>query len=750
MQDFKGVVGRTVSDSTPWWPEPVRAPQGSPNIVVIVLDDVGFSDLGCYGSEITTTNMDRLASRGLRYTNFHTTAVCSSSRACLLTGRNHHSVGMAAVSNWDMGFPGSRGRVARSAGNLAEMLRPVGYGNFITGKWHLTPLAEATPAGPYAEWPLSRGFDRFYGNFAGDNNWVPMNLVHDNHRTLPPDKPDFHLTEEIVDRSIEFIRDQVSVYPEKPFFLYTCFRACHSPYHAPPEYIAKYRGVFDRGWDVGRAERLERQKHLGVVPASTETGPRNADVPPWDDLTDAERRLCTSIQEAYAAMLEHADVHIGRLLDFIDRIGKRDDTIVLLLSDNGATREGGTLGATNAMRWNNALPPLAIEEELAQLDRVGGPLTYPVNAKGWSMVGNTPLKRYKSTTHGGGIRDPLVISWPSRISDAGGIRSQFCHIVDVAPTILELLGVDAPGEIGGVSQQPIEGVSFAYTFAAQDAPTRKKVQYFEMMGNRGIWHEGWKAVAFHEPHTNFDADQWELYHLDEDFGEQHDLAAAEPERLRQLVDLWWAEAGKHNVLPLDDRILERFLVSPPNPVTSRQRFVYYPGAYIPGEAMPNIKNVSYSMTSTITRGDAHCDGVIAACGDATLGFALYVKDGRLVHHYNAAGDHYRVESDADVPVGECTVRYEFTKTGDLSGVASLFVDGKVVGRAPIARTIGVTFVHLGIMVGSSRGTPVCDGYEGRFPFQGDIDTVVFDIGNDREVVALPDNVHEWTARGEKM
>jgi arylsulfatase len=748
--EFKGVIGRTVETSTPWWPPAPQPPGPSPNIVFIVLDDVGFSDLGCFGSEIHTPNMDRLAARGLRYTNFHTTAVCSSSRACLLTGRNHHSVGMAAVSNWDMGFPGSRGRVARSAGNLAEMLRPYGYGTFITGKWHLTPLAEATPAGPYDEWPLSRGFERFYGNFAGDNNWVPMNLVYDNHRTLPPERPDYHLSDDIVDRAIEFIRDQVSIHPEKPFFLYTCFRACHSPYHAPPEFLARYRGVFDDGWDECRARRLERMKELGIVPASTELGPRNADVPAWDELSEGERRLCTTIQEAYAAMLDHADANIGRLLAFIDKIGKTEDTMVVLLSDNGATREGGTLGASNAMRWNNALPPLAIEDELAQLERVGGPLTYPVNAKGWSMVGNTPLKRYKSTTHGGGIRDPMIVSWPARITDHGSLRTQFSHLVDVVPTVLELLEIEPPAEINGVAQQPIEGVSFAHTFASATAPTNKQAQYFEMMGNRGIWHEGWKAVSFHEPHTSFDDDVWELYHLDEDMGEQYDLATEMPEKLRQMVDLWWAEAGKHNVLPLDDRILERFLVSPPSPVTSRNRFVYYPGAYIPGEVMPNIKNISYTITAQITRPSVDCDGVIVSCGDATLGYSLYVKDGRLAYHYNAAGDHSHVVAEPQLPVGPCTVRFEFTKTGELEGTGALFVDDKPVGETHLGRTIGVTFTHLGLMIGSGRGTPVADDYVGRFPFQGEIDTVVYELGDDREVVKLPDNVHNWTARGEKM
>ena len=535
-REFGGVIGDTFAESTPWWPEPARAPEGAPNVVVIVLDDVGFADFGCYGSEIPTPHIDAIAARGLRFTNFHTTAICSASRACLLTGRNHHSVGMGSVSNWDTGFPGSRGRVALSAGNLAEILRPSGYASFAVGKWHLTQMREASHGGPFEHWPLRRGFDRFYGFFDGANNWHPSDLVYDNHRVLPPQHDGYHLTGDLVDRSIEFIRDQVSVYPEKPFFLYFCPFACHCPTQAPAEFVERQRGRYDRGWDELRAERLERQKALGIVPAHTELPPRNPDVKAWDALSDDERNFTARIYESYAAMLEHTDHEIGRLLSFLERVGKRDDTIVVVVSDNGATREGGPLGDINWYRSANVMPMGAIATQADQLAVIGGPTTAPVNATGWSMVGNTPLKRYKGNTHGGGVRDPLIISWPARLTDHGGVRSQFCHIVDVLPTIVSLVGVPTPSVVNGVEQQPIEGQSMLDCIERRDAPTPKTVQYFEIHGNRAIWRDGWKAVTFHVPNTPFADDRWELYHLDRDVGECHDVAAQHPELLAELVD----------------------------------------------------------------------------------------------------------------------------------------------------------------------------------------------------------------------
>jgi arylsulfatase A-like enzyme len=752
---FPGVVGRTVRDSTPWWPAPVAAPPGSPNIVVIVVDDVGFADLGCFGSEIETPNIDRLAASGLRYNNFHTTALCSPTRACLLTGRNHHSVGMGVVTNWDTGFPGYRGRIARSAGTLAEILRPAGYNTFATGKWHLTPPEETTAAGPFDQWPVQRGFDRFYGFLDGaTDQWTP-DLVHDNHPVEPPSRPGYHLTEDIVTRSIQLVRDQVSAHPEKPFFLYMCFGTAHYPLHAPREHVDKYRGTFDRGWDTCRAERLARQTELGIVPAGTELAPRMAGVPAWDELDPDERRLCARLQEAYAGMLDHTDAHIGRFLDSLVDVGQHEQTLVVFLSDNGATLEGGRVGSVNWLRYINGLPDDDLDEALAVLDDIGGPTTSPVYPMGWGQAGNTPLKRFKQNTHGGGVRDPLIVSWPGRITDGGAIRTQYCHAVDVVPTVVDVLGIDPPAELGGVPQQPIEGVSLAPTFGDPAAPSAKQVQYFEMLGNRAVWRDGWKAVTYHAPGQDFDDDRWELYHVAEDFSECHDLASQFPERLDELVDLWWAEAGRHQVLPLDDRILERFHVPKPRPITDRSTFTYYPGARIPSSASPDVRNVSYTITAHVDRpasgghrlddgraGDGRAgDGVIVSCGDRFSGYALFVHDDRLVHDYNCGGVHHVVRSSTPLPTGPSTLEFRFTRTGHLQGVGSLHVDGHEVGSAPIPRTLGTTVGPTGVSIGRSALSPVSDLYDRPFEFAGTIAKVVFEIGDDREA-AGPVDIHD--------
>jgi arylsulfatase len=598
-------------------------------------------------------------------------------------------------------------------------------------------MREVSHGGPYDHWPLRRGFDRFYGFFDGANNWAPSDLVYDNHRVLPPDRPDYHLTEDLVDRSIEFVRDQVSVYPEKPFLLYFCPFACHCPYHAPQSFLEKQRGNYDRGWDVVREQRLARQKSLGIVPAHTKLPPRNPDVKAWDELTSEERAFTSRIFEAYAAMLEHTDAQIGRLIAYLERIGKLDNTVVVIVSDNGATREGGSLGDSNWYRSANVMSLGDVSAQIGQLDQIGGPYTGAVNATGWAMVGNTPLKRYKGNTHGGGVRDPLIISWPARLAARGELRDQFCHMIDIVPTVLELLGAAAAPTVAGVDQQPIEGKSLVPTLDDPAAPTPKSVQYFEMHGHRGIWRDGWKAVTFHTPGTDFADDRWELYHLDDDVGECDDLANEHPQLVADLVEQWWSEARKYNVLPLDDRLLERFLVRPPNPITDRRRFEYYDDVYIPTEAMPDTRNVSYTITAQLEHPTGTSDGVIAACGDRLMGYAFYIKDGHLRYHYNAAGDRSSVVSSTPVPVGRVTVQYRFDKTGHLTGMGSLFVDGNKVGEGTVGPTIGVTFAPLGLAIGSSRASSVCSDYEGPFRYRGTIESVVYDIGDDRETKSLP-------------
>lgn len=727
---FEGHVGRTVAESTPWWPGPHLPAAGSPDVVMVVFDDVGFSDFGCFGSTIRTPTLDGLAARGLRYQNFHTTSLCSPTRACLLTGRNHHSVGMGVVSNWDTGFPGYRGRVTQRAGTMAEILGSAGYATMAVGKWHLAPVDETSAAGPYRQWPLGRGFDRFYGFLDGaTDHWVP-DLVSDNHRIDPPRRDNYHLTEDLVDTGIQFVRDQVSVLPEQPIFLYLCFGTAHSPIHAPEDVIESYRGRFDQGWDDERAERLERQVGMGVVPPGTELAPRNDGVVPWDSLSRDEQRSAARFQEVYAAMIEHTDTQLGRLIDELTTMGRFDNTLLVALSDNGATLEGGPDGSVNYFRWVNGLGSEPLDQRLAALDELGGPTTYPVYPMGWGQVSNTPLKRYKQNTHAGGIRDPLIVSWPARVTGGGAIRSNYCHASDVLPTVLELLSLDAPDEIAGVDQLPLEGVSFAATVGDTPGPTDKSVQYFEMLGNRGVWRDGWKAVAYHPSGTAFDDDRWELYHLDEDFSECHDLAAQLPDKLAELQGLWWSEAERHAVLPLDDRILERFLVDKPRPIVSRQRFVYYPGVRIPGQAAASGVDVSYVIDAEIAPFEPGEEGVLIAHGDRFSGYVLYVAGGHLVHDYNAAGVHTVAQSTEVVPEGATRLTYSFRRTGRLCGVSSLAIDGRPMGEVSLEGTLGVHINAVGVSVGMDPYGPVSPEYVSPFSYGPSLARVVITIGDD--------------------
>jgi arylsulfatase A-like enzyme len=741
-ETFKGSIGRTIADSTPWWPTPNLPPAGSPDVIMVVFDDVGFSDFGCFGSEINTPTLNELAAGGLRYNNFHTTALCSPTRACLMTGRNHHSVGMGVVSNWDTGFPGYRGRVAKGAGTLAEVLAHAGYATLAVGKWHLTPMDETSAAGPHDQWPLGRGFNQYYGFLDGaTSHWVP-DLVHDNHRIDPPRRDGYHLSADLADRAIEFVSDQISVLPEQPVFLYLCFGTAHSPLHAPADFIERYRGRFDQGWDIVRAQRLHRQVELGVVPAGTELAPRNAGVVPWDDLSADQQRSAVRFQEVYAAMIEHADAQLGRLIAFLRTTGRFDNTLLVALSDNGATLEGGADGSANYFRWVNGLGSEGLEERLAGLPDLGGPTTYPVYPMGWGQASNTPLKRYKQNTHAGGVRDPLIVSWPARIGDGGAVRRAFCHAVDIMPTILDLVDVGMPDQINGVAQVPIEGSSFASTLKEEHAGDvgAKHIQYFEMLGNRGIWQDGWKAVAYHAAGTSFDDDRWELYHLDEDFSECHDLAEQFPERLESLRQLWWAEAERYSVLPLDDRILERFLVDKPRLITGRKRFVYYPGARIPGETAASPMDVSYTIHAEIDPYVAGADGVLIAHGDRFSGYSLFVTDGYLCHDYNCAGEHTIVRSDRRVPPGTERLSYSFRKRGRLQGDATLLFDGEPAGEGHLARTLGVHINATGVSVGRDRYGPVSALYDPPHAFESGLRRVVLEIAGD-----VGERDSEWIA-----
>jgi len=745
---FKGSIGRTWGESREWWPQPTKAPIDAPNIVYIILDDVGYGWLHCYGGPIKTPNIDKLASNGLLFNNWHTTALCSPTRACLLTGRNHHSVGMAGITEIATGFPGYNGIMPKDKATIGAMLRQYGYNTFCVGKWHNTPDTDVGHQGPFDRWPTGEmmGFDRFYGFLGGDcNQWYPP-LVWDNHPIKPPKTPEegYHLSEDLVDKAILFISNHESLGPDKPWLLWLAFGACHAPHHVAKEWIEKYKGKFDKGWDKLREETLVRQKKLGIVPESTDLAPPNEGVQKWDDLSDNEKRLFARYMECYAGFLSHADYQIGRFMTFLEKIDSLENTLIFVCSDNGASAEGMLTGLFDEVSFFN-MEPESVAQNLKRIDEIGGPKSYNHYPVGWAMAGDTPFKWYKQYTHYGGTKDPLIIHWPKGIKDKGRIRTQFHHATDIVPTILEAIGVEPPSQIGGYVQAPIEGVSMYYSFNDGAAPTRKQMQYFEMLGNRGIWYKDWMAVTFHgqlpwenKPKWSFDEDKWELYKVDEDFSQCHDLAEKNPEKLRQLVEMWWAEAGRYNVLPLDDRKQERLIAR--EKVKERTSYTFYPGTVrVPQSAAPDTKNRSFGIRAEVDIPAAGAGGPICVMGGVSSGWALYIKDQHLVYCYNNNGNLYYVRSNKGVPSGsKVKLRYEFEKTGKekygAGGIGRLYINDKKVGEGEIPHTVRFIYsLDETFDIGVDAGTPLTDDYKSYARFTGTIDKVVVDLVGKRQI-----------------
>jgi arylsulfatase A-like enzyme len=739
--EFQGVIGRYHWESTPWWPKPRRAPDGAPNVLFVVLDDVGFAQLGCFGSDIDTPVIDRLAESGLRYANFHTTALCSPTRSCVLTGRNHHSNGMGRITDLATGFPGYDARIPRENGFLSEMLVRQGYAAWAVGKWHLTPDDECHLGAPRTRWPLGRGFERFYGFHGGETHQFAPWLAHDNHFIDPPRSVDdgYHLTEDLVDHAIAFVRDLRAVDLDKPFFLYFCPGACHSPHQAPPEWVDRYRGHFDRGWDAARVEILGRQQAAGLLPAHTELSPRPDWVPAWDSLSADERRLYARYMEAFAGYLSHTDHHLGRLLDALAETGDLDNTLVMLLSDNGASSEGGKTGSVNDVRpWNLVDRPL--DEALARIDEIGGPRLHNNYPWGWTVAGNTPFRRWKREVHEGGVADPLVVHWRRGVGARGEVRSQYVHAIDLVPTVLDVLGLDPPATIDGIAQRSLEGESFAHTFDAAEAPSRRTTQYYEMFACRALYHEGWKAVTYHPIHVaepGLDRVDWELYDVDQDPSECHDLAAREPERLAAMVDRWWEEAERYQVLPLDNRPFSAFVLERPQDSMRRAQAVYYPNTgMVPEEAALGVHNRSHTITAEVTLPDEGAEGVLLALGNLQGGYTFFLQDGRLHYVHNFVGrERHRVDAEDPVPPGAHTLSFRFTKTGEHRGTGTLLVDGAVVGEAEIPRFTPVRFnlVGAGLTCGRDAGLAVCDDYVAPFRFTGALRRVIVDVDGDPHI-----------------
>lgn len=729
---FEGTIGRTVAESTPWWPDPVVPTDGTPNVVVILLDDTGIAHLECFGGPIPTPNFNRLADQGLRFANFHTTALCSPSRASLLTGRNHHRVGMRALSNFDTGFPNMRGRIAPEAATIAEMLGPLGWSTFCVGKWHLAPIMEASAAGPFHNWPLQKGFDRFYGFMQGETDQFHPDLCADNHPIEPPASPEdgYHLSEDLVDQAASMIRNQQSLVPEKPFLLYLPFGATHAPHQAPADYLAKYRGRFDEGWDVWRERVHARQIELGIIAEGTALAPRNPGVRPWVELSPDEQAFACRLQEAFAAMLDHTDAQIGRLMAELERIGVADNTVVFAMSDNGASQEGNETGVLDEFRYFNGLQE-DMETAIDRLDDIGTRRSHSNYPWGWAQVGNTPAKRYKQNTHGGGVRDPLIVSWPAGIDAAakGQVRQQFHHITDIVPTILDICGYDAPRTVNGVDQMAVDGTSLAYAFApvAADAaavPSTKQAQYFEMFGHRGIWSDGWKAVTYHQPGTSLDDDEWELYHLEADYSECHDLAASEPDKLAEMVDLFWEEAERNGVLPIDAGEMRAMFAGRPVAGTPRARnhFVYHPPmGRVDPDAAPAFGARSWTLRADV---DRRGDGALLSHGSVNNGLSIYVLDGHLVYEHNNFGSRTVLRSPEPVPIGSVTLGVDQDRVRRGPAGTRLWVGDECVAEGIIPE-LSVMISSIGMSIGSNP-TGVSDAYERPFTFDGTIDRLVIE------------------------
>jgi arylsulfatase len=757
---FNGVIGRTFDVSQPAWPEPLRAREGAPNVLFIILDDTGFAQLGCFGSPIATPNLDGLADGGLRYNNMHTTALCSPTRSCILTGRNHHSNAMACITEGSTGYPGANGNIPFENGFLSEILLQQGYNTYVVGKWHLTPADQISAAGPYDRWPLGRGFERFYGFLGGETHQYYPELVYDQHQVEPPKRPEegYHLTEDLVDHAIQFVADAKQVAPNKPFFMYFAPGAMHAPHHVRKEWSDKYKGQFDDGWDAYRERAFARQKEMGIVPADAELSRHDPDVKPWDQCSADEKRLYARMMEVFAGFLEHTDHHIGRLLDFLKAIGEFENTLVMVLSDNGASSEGGPTGSVNENLFFNNVPE-SLEENLRQIDQLGEPETFNHYAWGWTFAGNTPFRRWKRETYRGGISDPFIVHWPAGIKARGEVRTQYAHAIDMVPTVLDVVGVTPPTAIKGVTQSPIEGFSLAHTFDDASAESKHRVQYFEMMGHRSIYHDGWRAVcpwpgpSFSEagaffgtpiPYkklTELDAKHWELYHVAEDFAENHNIAADNRDKLIEMIGQWYVEAGKYNVLPVDGRGTQRFAEERPQIAGPRNSFTLYPHTQgVPANALPSLLNRTHSITAEVEIPEGGAEGVLASFGGTDGGYSLYIQDGKLQYVQNyVAREYLHVAATDPVPAGRHTLRFEFEATGQpdfakgkgAPGRAQLYVDGVLVGQNDFAVTTPLSLgLTGGLKIGADPGAPVAPMYASPFEFTGKIYGVTFDVSGD--------------------
>jgi len=721
----------------------VKAPANAPNVLIVLIDDMGFGQSSAFGGPINMPTVDRLANGGLRYNEFHTTALCSPTRSALLSGRNHHVNNFGSIAETATSFPGQTAQRPNSVAYVAEMLRLNGYSTAAFGKNHETAPWEVSPSGPTDRWPTRAGFDKFYGFMGGETNqWAP--LIYDGMNQVEPSKdPNYHFMTDMTDQAIAWVGSQKSLTPDKPFFMYFAPGATHAPHHVPKSWIAKYKGKFDQGWDKLREETLARQKRLGVVPAETKLAPKPEAIKDWAALTPDEKKLFARQMEVFAGFGEYADTEIGRLIKALEESGQLDNTLIFyIVGDNGASAEGGMVGLYNEMTYFNGVHE-TVEDILKHYDELGGPTTYPHYAAGWAVAGDTPFTWTKQVASSyGGTRNGMVIHWPKGIRAKGEVRSQWHHVIDVAPTILEAASLPEPKSVNGTPQTPIEGLSMAYTFADAKAPTRHTTQYFEIFGNRAIYHDGWLAGTVHraawefKPRTTLENDTWELYDTRTDFSLANDLAAKNPEKLKELQALFLKEAVKYSVLPLDDRTLERLnagLVGRPDLMAGRTSLTVYQGMIGMSEnVFINVKNRSHTITAEVEIPKQGANGAIVAQAGRFGGWSLYVKDGKPAYTYNWLGlQRYTVVATQALPAGKATIRFEFTYDGGgigKGGVGTLFVNGKKVGTGRIERTQCCAFsADEGADVGADEGTPVTETYKVPFKFTGKIAKVTIEL-----------------------
>lgn len=730
MAAMLAITGLTLSNANLF----AAQPSEPPNILVIVLDDVGYSDLGSYGSEISTPSFDTLANEGLRYSNFHSTPTCSPSRAALLTGREAHRVGMGLVTEYDLGptMPAFRGRITPKAATLAQLLQKKQYGTYAVGKWHLVPPSHQNSAGPFMHWPLGKGFDHFYGFLAGSTDQFRPGLMRDNSIidvNYPADKV---LTTDLVDNAISYVTEHTSQAPDRPFMMYLSLPGMHAPHQASDAYLKKNLGKYASGWDEIRTKRFEKQKASGLIPADSKLGDFNPGVKHWDKLNAEERKVYARFQEVYAGFLEQTDAEVGRFMKTLENLGQRENTLVVLLSDNGGSSSGYWHGSANHSTSYNGVRE-TLKDNLAVSDNLGKPGSGPNYPRGWAQASNTPFPLYKTQTFGGGINVPLVLNWPAGLAARGETRHQYHHISDIMPTLAELVGFEIPTTFEGIEQLPSDGLSMAYTFKSKGELSRRTSQFYRMGDQRGVYLDGWAAAARHRRGSDLNSDVWSLFDLNRDFTESTDLAAQQPEKLEQLQQHWQLEAKRLGAGKMLEPMLRANGGVPPRAKT-RLEHIYYPGiANLPEKSTPKVMGRSFSVVVPVHEVTADTEGVLVAHGNGHSGYVLYLQDKHLVLEYNyfskvkSVGKQYRVVSQQPVPEGSSQLGFELIKTGKKGALLKLSINGKTAGQTKMSAILTKRISHEGLDVGMDRYNAVGQGYSSPYPFTGQIESVSYKI-----------------------